>query len=81
METVRKSTAKPTETECASGELPMDSAVAVEETVMPIQAPTVILPSVTYIEEAPELFGINPTAQQIEEFREKELKWRAKLKL
>ena len=81
METVRKSTAKPTEDESSPGELPVESAATVEETVMPIQAPTVILPSVTYLDDAPELFGINPTAQQIEEFREKELKWRAKLKL
>jgi hypothetical protein len=30
-------------------------------------------------DEAPELFGINPTAQQIDEYRQKEIVWRKKL--
>jgi hypothetical protein len=32
------------------------------------------------VDEAPELFGHSPTAQQIEEFKQKETAWRAKLR-
>ncbi len=32
------------------------------------------------IAEAPELYGVNPTTQEVMEFKEKETAWRSKLK-
>ncbi len=32
------------------------------------------------LEQAPELYGVNPTTQEVMEFREKEQTWRSKLK-
>ena len=70
METIRKSET-PTET--------TDDAPIVEE-IPPVEE-IVVKPTLQdVLSIAPELYGINPSAQEIEDFREKEIQWRQKLK-
>lgn len=83
METVRKTKAPTTpETDAAVDETltPEVCTVAVEA-IEEIKAPDIPQPNIKdAVAEAPELFGHSPTAQEIEEFKQKELVWRAKLR-
>lgn len=82
METVRKS--KVTSETTIDETIEAIEEITTAEVAVPLQLqPEKIMDTPDYkqvIAEAPELYGIAPTVQQIEEFKQKESLWRAKLK-
>ena len=81
--TTTENTEKPIETTGESEEpvavvveAPTEELVEETVAVAPVYVPT----KEEVLSEAPELYGVNWSAQDVESFKEKELLWRAKLR-
>lgn len=85
METTRKPKVTPTleADETVIQEQPTSPAEEAEMSVVEeikVETPPETTQKPSLLTEAPAMFGLNPSAQEIEDFRTKELAWRAKLK-